>query len=629
MEENKNNAIEKTENLTRTSTNKPKNSKSKKASKVKKQENKKSLDKKAKLREQKAEIRHKKLKEKQQLKEEKKKVALSKKEEAKKAKLQKKANIKKAKMEREKAKREKNAKLKELRLQKREERLKRREFLKQESKEERQKRLAKEKQLKLALKREKLADKKAKRLERQEERKQIRQSRRQERKDKRNRGVGGWLAAVISLGCAVLVLGSLLTLSLFTPLDDYQMTNTAEERSFYDLVGYIDNMDVNLSKLVVSKDSEKQQKLLSEVRVESSLAASSISMLALQDESKFYTTKFINQVGDFAKYLQNKLIDGEKMSEEDVETLSTMHKINYELKLKLGEIASSIGEDFDFTSIYEGKEDNLIISRFNELESNAVEYPHMIYDGAFSDNVKGKETKFLNGLEEVSKMQAEEAFRKYFKEYNVKDIELVGEAKSDTIECYDFDGKTSDGDTLTAQISKKGGKLILFNFYKECSKDVYDANALEIVAENFLEQVGYKNMKAVWMDEGNNTVSYNFASIVDGIICYSDLVKVNVCKERGIVSGIEASAYILNHTKRQIPKAKTTLNKAQAKVESEIEIESSRLAIIPINGNKETLAYEFFGTNNGDSYYIYIDAVTGREVDIFKVVRTTEGTLLM
>ena len=577
MEENKNNAIEKTENLA----NKPQVKKSKTTNKNKKKPAKKPTEnKREKIREQRAEEKHKKMLLKKRAKEEKKKALLEKRENAKNIKLQKQAENKR------------------------------------------------QKEAKLAIKREKLAEKRAKRQALHEERMHKRALRSQERREKRNRGVGGWLAAVISLGCAVLILGSLLTLNVFTPLDNYMMTNTAEERSFYDLVGTVDNLDVNLSKLVVSKDSEKQQKLLSEVRVQSNLATSSLGMLALHDESKYNTAKFINQVGDFAKYLENKLIDGESLSKEDKETLNLMHKINLELKNNLSELASTIDKDFNFKSIYEGKDDNLLISKFNELESNATNYPHMIYDGAFSDNVKKSESKYLNGLESVTKMQAEENFKNYFKDYKIKDVELVGETISDKIECYDFEGKSEDGTILTAEISKKGGKLILFNHYKDCSKKVYSVEELEKVADKFLENAGYKGLKAVWVAEGNNYASFNYASVIDGVICYSDLIKVNVCTERGIVSGIEASAYALNHVSRDIPKVEISLEEAMDKVYGEIEVESSRLAIIPY-GSKEKLAYEFYGNSNGDNYYIYIDTKTGKELEIFKVIKTTEGTLLM
>ena len=169
---------------------------------------------------------------------------------------------------------------------------------------------------------------------------------------------------------------------------------------------------------------------------------------------------------------------------------------------------------------------------------------------------------------------------------------------------------------------------MLFNYYKDCSEKNYSADELEKVADKFLESVGYTNLKAVWMAEGNNYVTFNYASVVDGVICYSDLIKVNVCAERGIVSGIEASAYALNHVERSLPEIKYSLEDAKRKVYSEMEISSSRLAIIPY-GSKEKLAYEFNGVNNGDTYYIYIDVETGKELEIFKVVKTTEGTLLM
>ncbi len=630
MEENKNNAIEKTENLSNNSIkNLKSNAKSKKTGKKNVKKSKKTSEsKRAKLREQKAEIKHQRAIEKKKAKEERKKLALQKKEDAKKIKMQKAQTAKKARLKKLEERKAKKENLKALKLQKKAEREKRREFLKHESKEDKRNRLQKEKEAKLELKRERLADSRAKRLEKQEERREKRQLRKQERKEKRNRGIGGWLAAVISLGSAVLVLGSLLTLTFFTPLDEYMMSSTQEEKSFYDLVGYVDNMDVNLSKLVVSKDDEVRQKLLGDVRVQSNLAEESLGELALRDESKFNTSKFINQVGDFCKYLEHKLIDGEKLTENDIKTLNTMHEINTELKYNLSELASQIDENFDFKSIFEGKEDNLIISKFNEFESNATEYPHMIYDGAFADNIKPTDSVYLKDFKEVSKLTAEENFKKYFKDYKVKEVELIGETTSGAIDCYEFEAMTEDGINIEAQITKQGGKLLLFNYYKDCEANAHDESKLEEIATNFLNGVGYTDIKAVWMAKGGNVTSFNFASVIDGVICYSDLIKVNVCNERGVVSGIEATAYLLNHKTRKVETPSVSLEDAEKKVGAEIEVETSRLAIIPY-GNTEKLAYEFMGLNNGDTYYIYIDAISGKELNIFKVVKTTEGTLLM
>ena len=629
MEENKNNAIEKTEELSK----KPQNSKtnSSKGKSNKKGKRKPTLEKSAKIREQRAEDKRNKKLEKQRLKNEKKKAIMQAKAQKKKAKLHKKEEIAKAKNARLEAKNKKRADAKKLKLHKKEERQKRKELLKHETKQQRRNRIKTEKQQKIAYRREKLQERKDKRLRKLEDKKQKREQKAKERRSKRRerKGYGGWIAAVVTLGSAVLILGSLLTLTFFTPIDDYMGVTTTEEKSFYDLVGYVDNMDVNLSKLIVSNDTEKQQKILGELRVQSNLAVSSISTLSLHDEDKFNTTKFINQIGDYSKYLEEKLIEGESLSSSDKETLKSIYNINNELKYSLQDLASSIDDSFDFRSIYEGKKDNLVISRFIELESNSTNYPHMIYDGAYSDTVNRETSKYLVNFEKVSKAQAEELFRKYFASYNLSDVTLLGETTSEKIECYDFEGVAEDGTVLDAQISKNGGKLVLFAHYKDCSNDVYSSESLEKTASDFLQSVGYKNMKAVWKAEGNHIVTFNFASVVDGVICYSDLVKVNVCMERGIVSGLEASSYLLNHTDRKLGKASISLENAREKVSSEIDVKSSRLAIIPYHVNHEALAYEFVGLNGGETYYIYIDAKTGKELDIFKVVKTTEGTLIM
>ncbi len=624
MNEIKNNAIEKTQNVTKESSKETGASKKKN---YKKQAKQKQL-KRERLAEARNERKQQLMLKKQELKQEK--------ERQKQARLEKRRLEKERRIKKHEAnlaeKRAKKQELQAYRLQKKEERLKRRELLRHETKTQRNERIARERAQKLEMRRQKLEDKKAKRLELMKEREQKRLLRSQERREKRknNKGVGGWLAAVISLGVTVLVLAGMLTFTLFTPMDDLMMSTAIQERSFYDLVGYVDNLDVNLSKLTLSNDSEDQQKILGDVRVQSNLATNSISSLAIPDEDKFYTTKFINQVGDYAKYLNEKLIDGKALTKEDIQTLNSMYQINSELKMELSNLASQIDENFDFRSLYENKQDNLIISKFIELESNAVNYPHMIYDGAFSEDAKVKQAKALVGLKEFSKMDAEKQLMEYFKDYKIKDVELIGEVAGSNIECYEFNCKTEGDIELTAEISKVGGKLLLFNHFKDCKEDKVSVQDCQKSAEEFLANLGITNVRSVWNVTSNNTVTFNYASVVDGIICYSDLIKVNVCKERGTVSAIETSAYYLNNTKsRQIQKVQISEQEASKNLSKDITIDSKRLAIIPIGNNSEVLTYEFIGTYNEATYYIYVDAVTGKEVKIFKVVDTNNGTLIM
>ncbi len=454
----------------------------------------------------------------------------------------------------------------------------------------------------------------------------IRQKRREERqKLKEKRIKDGLIAGVITLGVITLMLSSVLTYFMLGGRDVIGGSSVNDERSFYELVSYVDGMDVNLSKLVVSNDDEKRQKMLGDVRVQSCLATESLSNLSIKDEDKFYTIKFINQVNDFSKYLVEKLIDGESLSSGDIQTLKAMRDINKTLKENLAELLDSMGND-DFNSLLTG--DGAVLTKFKDLETLSTEYPHMIYDGAFSEGAQNKTAKNIENLPEISKSQAEEFFSKFFVDYGVNDVKVVGETTGRAIETFNLEGIDGNGVEISAQISKKGGKLVEFNYFKDCNGDSLDLVTAREIASAFLEKIGYQNMKAVWTANGGNTITINFASMVNGVVCYTDLIKVNVCRERGIVSGIEASSYIYNNVTREVQTPKISLKTAKEKVEKEIEIESSRLAIIPKGIGGEVLAYEFYGTNQGEYFYIYIDAITGKEIDVFKVVSGSEGDLL-
>lgn len=489
----------------------------------------------------------------------------------------------------------------------------------------------KTKQERLKARNQQRVDKQIIKQEKRQEKQRQKQEKQAYRRDngKNKRGIGGFVTAIVSLGVSVLVLGGLLAYTVFSPVDDYINMSANEERNFYDLVGYVDNIDTNLSKVLVSNDDENIQKMLGEVRLQSNLASESLANLSLHDEEKFYTVKFINQVGDYSKYLNNKLISGQSLNEQDLKTLNEMYKINKTLKQELSTLASNINEDFEFKSIYEDKKDNLIISKFIQLEESSVDYPHMIYDGAFSDGTESSKAKALEGLKEIKKIEAEEIFKKAFKSYGVKNVELTGETTDKVIETYNFDGELSDGTLISATISKKGGKIINFNNFREAEEVKYTQNDCQSIASNFIESLGIKGMKAVWMTEGTSVDTFNFAYVLNGVVCYPDLIKVNVCRERGIVCSMEAKSYYLNHYDRELPSVTTTTKDAQSKVSSKIDVDTSRLAVIPRLNGAELLAYEFTGEYNEETYYVYIDAVTLKEVDIFKVVKTTEGDLLL
>ncbi len=618
MEKKKNNAVEKVENATKKTAKKSPKKATKNAKERLKKQNKVL---------------------KAQKREERKKLLAEKKAERKALKEQKRAELKNKrahlKAEKEKAKatalRERNRKKEQRKLKKQEmkdERKKRKDALKRETKTQRAKRILNEKRARREQKKHRHEQKSEKRrqkvLAKKERKEQKRNHRAERRKDRK--GFGGWLAAVISLGVVSLVLASVLAFTFLMPRATDTLLETSYQRAFYDTVMQVDNMDLNLSKVLATKDTGALQKYLVDLAINSELAENDIQELPLQDESKFYTAKLINQIGDYAKYLNKKLIDGEGITSEEYQTLKRLYSSNLTLKNTLKDVMDNMSEDYSFMELAEAGADDIVLSSLGELQNLSVEYPELIYDGPFSDGLDKITAKGISG-EEISASKAVEKFNSLFSGYGIENAENVGMLDG-VIPCYNVQGEI-DGDIIFAQISKQGGHLIMFAYAGTCESVKIEQDTAVEIAEKYLSELGYESMNSVWANLAGNVYTINLAHIKDGVVVYPDLVKVRVCGETGKVIGMEASSYYQSHTERSIESAKISEKTARENVFNSIEILSVRKALVPIGEKTEKLCYEFCGEMDGDTYYVYIDAISGKQVEMFKVVRGTEGTLLM
>ncbi len=621
MEKKKNNAVEKAENATvkqSKSTASAKKSKKPTAKKSVKHARPKWQVELAERKKKRLALKEKRTAERAEKKAEEEKIRAEKRVELARIKAHKKAEKEKAKATALREKNRRKAEYKAKRQQLKAEREERRELLKNESKKERSARIAREKQARRE-EREKI---RAERASEREKKREARQKRRESRK-----GLGGWIAAVISLGVATLVLSSVLTFTFLMPTETDNMLDSTYQKSFFDTVDQVDNIDLNLSKILATEDTSAMQKYLVDTAINSELAENDLQQLPLMDESKFYTTKLINQIGDYAKYLNNKIIAGEELTESDFDGLRSLYQANRTLKDTLQKTTAEMGEDYNFSAMLKGGDGDIVISNFNALENLSVEYPELIYDGPFSDGQAEREIKGLSG-DEIDKDSAIGLFKELFSDFNLENVKAVGEVTSGNISAFNVQGE-KDGELVFAQITKKGGKLLMFDYAGSCSAVNIERDVAVESAQAFIEKNSISGMKPVWINLANNVYTINFAFEQDGVIVYSDLIKVRVCAQTQKVIGFEAKSYYTNHTERMIESAVLTEKTAAEKVSSNIGIVTSRLALVPVGLKSEKLCYEFSGEFDGSTYYVYIDAMTGRQVEMFKVIESTEGQLMM
>jgi germination protein YpeB len=125
--------------------------------------------------------------------------------------------------------------------------------------------------------------------------------------------------------------------------------------------------------------------------------------------------------------------------------------------------------------------------------------------------------------------------------------------------------------------------------------------------------------------EGNELL-VNFAALQDGVVIYPDMIQVSVSLDTRNVAGYDASKYLLSHTNRELPAPALTEDEARAKVNPRLNIERVRLALIPLGNLEERLTYEVKGKIDSDTYYVYINALTGSQEKILLIVETPEGS---
>lgn len=477
-----------------------------------------------------------------------------------------------------------------------------------------------------------------KKAEIKEQRRYLREERARLKRERKAGGDGsrpakkGYTAAVVALSLSTLILASALTFTAVMPSESDSALENGYRRSFYNTVEQVNSMDLDLSKTLATKSSGAVQSYLMDIAVNSELAENNIQQLPLTDESKFYTAKIINQVGDYAKYLNKKIINGDGLSREDYENLTELYKANNALKNAMKNAMENMDNGYEFRNMSKDFGGNDLLKEFNGLQELSAEYPELIYDGPFSDGREkdgkgaGTDGSVAAESEKITEDQAVKIFSDLFKEYGVTEVRSNGKVNGYP-ESYAIEGEIK-GFSAYANVTVNGD-LLMYSYVGSCNGINYDEKVAEEIAREFLVKAGYGELKAVWTNLDNDLYTFNFAPEVGGAIIYPELVKVRVCAETCMVIGVEGRSYCENHRERSVETPILTKSQAREKVSERISVTAGRLAVVPYGNSAERLCYEFYGEKDGDEFFVYIDAENGRQIEMFKVINSDQGKMLM
>ncbi len=422
---------------------------------------------------------------------------------------------------------------------------------------------------------------------------------------------GGTIVAILILSVTTLVFGTFSVL-LYTSNTTYSKVSAASYgKAYYQLVMDANNLETALSKAIVSSGNYKGRMLYEASSNAQSLQNNLAVLPSEKDEATSSAMKFCNQTMDYTKYLAQKAYDGKGLSEEEENNLKTLLETATAIKNSLNGSYENYGnsERLFFGGVFYGDYISPVDVTYDDLDESSLEYPTLIYDGPFSD-VKELSEEELNE-KSITIDEAIEIAKSCFGE----DVSPLYEDENSDL-AYTF--SVGDGNTVI-QLSKKNGDLLLVSKYREVGeKSLSDDDGIES-CEKYLSSFGYNDVKVVWKSETDGILTVNFAQNVNDVICYSRLIKVVVALDNGEVLGMEGTTYVAKHENPVDTVTSITISAAKSALGKNLEIISSRPAVIPKNEN-EIMTYEFFVTQNGSEFYVYVDAKTGEEIEVLKVV---------
>ena len=399
-------------------------------------------------------------------------------------------------------------------------------------------------------------------------------------------------------------------------------------RAFFELTGYVDDIDSLLAKSMVATDAGELATISSELSVQANSATACLAQLPITEIQLDKTEKFLSQVGDYTYTLSQSLIDDKTISKKEYDSLKSLGTYATSLNNTLAELCTEVYNGRvrfgDNNKITIGKTAYAMDQHpLSAVEKEFGEYPSLIYDGPFSEHIENMSPKMTESKREITKQEAQKIAAEFM---NSDKLEIAGETENSSMNSYILSGKNR-GTEETIAITKRGGCVVYFIKNRRIFTEKLSVENAISKARDFLLDKGYKDMTESYFEKAGGVATVNFAYKQDGVTCYSDLIKVKVALDDGEIIGMEANGYVMNHHKREGLTAEISKDVARSKISPHLTIDAVSMALIPKDSKREVLCYEFKGTSNGRNFLVYINAKTGKEEDIQILIESPDGIL--
>lgn len=409
-------------------------------------------------------------------------------------------------------------------------------------------------------------------------------------------------------------------------------------RAFSQLTESMGNLDTALEKSIYVTSPEMISGLCAEIYSDASAARQAAGALPYADVELEQTISFAARAGDYAQALAKASAEQKGYRTEDVKNLKALSKAASLLSDELDELEAQLNEgtltleDVEAVQLRmsrnQTESSELPQGSFEGLEDNFPELPTLIYDGPFSEHMQSRRSAMLEQEDTVTMSQARKKASAFL---DLQESQFsTGELVKGQIPCFRFRFGTPESPDCTVDVTQKGGYVLsLTNGRRVGAARLREQESIER-AKEWLEDHQITDLTESYSLRRDNALTINFAAVQDGVICYPDLLKVEVALDNGEILGMESAGFLMNHTHRQDLSPGISHQEAERAVSPELTILSRHLVLIPTKGGHERLCWEFRCQNQEEKHYlVHINAITGAEEEILILLEDESGTLAL
>ncbi|HBW36590.1 PepSY1/2 domain-containing protein [Desulfosporosinus sp. BICA1-9] len=441
------------------------------------------------------------------------------------------------------------------------------------------------------------------------------------------------LAFVISLGWGV---------SEYRQAEKYRLADeNNNRRALTDFASHLDQLETDLAKGDVASNPAQKILYLSQVSSKSDSALKDFAQIPAEQAGLSYVGQFLTQSGDFAKTLAQRIAGGGTMTTEEEKTLRDMHERLMPVNQKVQDLitridtenlvwtdpAPSIKQRLGFgTQVAEASADGSetlsksVRSGLDQLDASLQKLPPFSYTGEYATRVVEKPLGLPAG--EVTRDQALAKVRDFLSKIGYANTtpELDGETQG---ELGGYKWKINEA---YMEVSRQGGVITLFRDQRSIEPRTISIEEAAKKANAALQSLGWQLVITSSEDFGSY-VQFDAVVEENGVRIYPDKVRLMIALDNGKLVGLDTVPYYAFHHSRTFPK-KLTMDQVLRKLRPNFQVVESRLAVIVKSGNQEIYCYEFRGRYQGEEYLLYLNAATGVEENIRRIIKTPRGEYL-